>query len=208
MIETMPTTKGTIDLDVLLAWGASFKQVGKGDLIFSEGTCCRFYHQLVWGSVRLMNIDDDGRVYVHSFIEPGESFGEFPLFDDGLFATAAFAETDSLVIRLRKETFLHLMEENNALQMEMTRTLARRLRFKFFIIECLANPSPEIRLLRLLKYFKEEGRHLEPGSNQLMLTRQQLAELLGLRVETVIRAIRHLHDEGSVKVMDRKIYLQ
>ncbi len=208
MLQSVSTTGGTIDLDILIAWGASFKQVKKGELIFSEGSACLFYHQLVSGSVRWVNIDDDGRIFVQSFIQPGESFGEMPLFDGEPFVSSAFAETDSLIIRLKKETFLHMMEENNLLLMDMTRMLARRLRFKFFIIECLANPSPEIRLSRLLRYFKAEGRHLDPDLKQLMLTRQQLAELSGLRVETVIRAIRHLHELGVLVVQDRKIFLQ
>jgi CRP-like cAMP-binding protein len=44
-------------------------------------------------------------------------------------------------------------------------------------------------------------------TNQLLLTRQQLAELSGLRVETVIRAVRHLHEKGMLLIQDRKIFL-
>lgn len=202
------TTPGAIDVSVLLASGASFKPVAKGDLIFSEGSHCSFYHQLISGSVRWVNIDDDGRVYVQAFIEPGECFGEMPLFDDGPFASSAFAEQDSLLIRLKKEHFLQLMKENNILLMSMSRILAQRLRYKFFLLKALANPSPDVRIERLFQYLKQECRHISPETGMLRLKRQQIADLCGLRVETVIRTIKQMHEEGRLLISERKIYLK
>jgi CRP/FNR family transcriptional regulator, cyclic AMP receptor protein len=204
--STLPAT-GTIDISALLASGASFKRVAKGDLIFSEGSHCSFYHQLVSGSVRWVNIDDDGRTYVQAFIEPGECFGEMPLFDDGPYASSAFAEQDCLIIRLKKEHFLQMMAENNKLLMAMGRVLAQRLRYRFFLLKTLTNPSPEVRIERLFDYLKQEGRHICNQTGQLNLKRQQIADLCGLRVETVIRTILHMHETGALLVQDRKIYL-
>jgi CRP-like cAMP-binding protein len=207
MFKTEHAANETIELPLLLASGACFKRVNKGETIFSEGAYCNFYHQLVSGCVRWVNIDDDGRIYVQAFIEPGECFGELPLFDDGPFASTAIAEKDSVFIRLKRETFLQLMAENNRLLFNMGRLMAQRLRYKFFILKSIANPSPEIRIARLLEYLKGEGRHICAASKLLNLTRQQLADLSGLRVETVIRTVRHMHDEGALLVMNRKIYL-
>ncbi len=207
MFPTALSATGTIDVSVLLASGASFKQVPKGEMIFSEGAHCSFYHQLVLGSVRWVNIDDDGRMYVQSFIEPGECFGEIPLFDDGPYASSAFAEKDSLIIRLKREHFLQLMAENNTLLMDMCRVMAQRLRYKFFLLKTLTNPSPEVRIERLFHHLKQEGRHMWGAKNLLLLKRQQIADLCGLRVETVIRTIRHMHEAGKLLLDDRKIYL-
>jgi len=202
------STIGTIDESILLASGASFKQVAKGEQIFSEGGYCSFYHQLVSGSVRWVNIDDAGRIFVQAFIEPGECFGEMPLFDDGPYASSAFAEKDSLLLRLKREHFLQLLAENNQLLFKMSKVLAQRLRFKFLILRCIANPSPQICLMQLLECLKKEGRHINAASNLLELTRQQLADISGLRVETVIRTIRQMHDAGMLNVLERKIYLR
>ena len=38
------------------------------------------------------------------------------------------------------------------------------------------------------------------------ITRQQIADLTGLRVETVIRAIKSLEKKGEVTIKDRKVY--
>ena len=67
-----------IDIDVLLAWGAAYKKLSAGEIIFREGQACSFYHQVVSGKVKWLNIDDEGKECIHAIAGPGESFGEFP----------------------------------------------------------------------------------------------------------------------------------
>jgi CRP-like cAMP-binding protein len=38
------------------------------------------------------------------------------------------------------------------------------------------------------------------------LTRQQIADMTGLRVETVIRSIRHMQDKGALVIDKGKVY--
>ncbi|MEY4051060.1 MAG: hypothetical protein RIR64_45, partial [Bacteroidota bacterium] len=60
-----------IDINILLAWGAVYKKLGRGEVIFSEGSECSYYNQLVSGIVKWVNIDDDGKEYIQTMIEPG-----------------------------------------------------------------------------------------------------------------------------------------
>ena len=94
-----------IDINTLLAWGAVYKKVRSGEVIFSEGAECTYYNQLVSGTVRWINIDEEGKEYIQTIIEPGECFGELPLFDDGVYAASAIADDDVVLIRLRKTLF-------------------------------------------------------------------------------------------------------
>ena len=123
-----------IDINTLLAWGAVYKKVRSGEVIFSEGAECTYYNQLVSGTVRWINIDEEGKEYIQTIIEPGECFGELPLFDDGVYAASAIADDDIVLIRLRKNTFLQLIKENYDIHFEFTKLLAKRVRFKFLIL--------------------------------------------------------------------------
>ena len=98
-----------IDIDVLLALGAAYKKVKAGEIIFKEGTEASFYYQLESGSVRWVNIDDDGKEFIQNLIEPGECFGEMPLFDGEPFAATAIADTDAVIIRLHSSSFHQLI---------------------------------------------------------------------------------------------------
>lgn len=53
-----------IDIDMLLAWGAAYKKLSAGEMIFREGTHSSFYYQLVSGKVRWVNINDDGKEFI------------------------------------------------------------------------------------------------------------------------------------------------
>ena len=195
-----------IDIDVLLAWGATFKKVGKGCTIFNEGTNCSFYYQLVSGRVDWLNINDEGKAFIQTIIEPGECFGEMALFDDEPYAASAIAEEDTVLIRLHKSTFIQLIKENQDIHFKFSKLLAERIRFKFMLLKVLACHDPENMIGTLLTYLKKENRNFCPDCSQLKLTRQQIADMTGLRVETVIRSMRLMHEKGKLLIEKGKVY--
>ena len=195
-----------IDIDTLLAWGAAFKKVSAGEIIFMEGNESHFYYQLVSGTVRWVNINDDGKEFLQGIIGPGEAFGELPLFDDECFAATAIADTGSVIIRLHKPVFLQLLKENPEIHFAFTMLLTERLRFKFFLLKEMAAHDPEQSISTLLNYFKQTRKNMCMDCNRVNLTRQQIADMVGLRVETVIRAIRSLKDKGQLVISKGKVY--
>lgn len=195
-----------IDIDMLLAWGAAYKKVSAGEMIFREGTQSSFYYQLVSGTVRWVNIDDEGREFIQTIIEPGECFGEFPLFDEEPFAASAIADEDSVIIRLHRSSFHQLIKENPEIHFAFSRLLTQRLRFKFLILKELATHNPENSISTLLSYFKQHRKNICTKCNRLKLTRQQIADMTGLRVETVIRTMRNMHTHGLLRIDKGKVY--
>jgi CRP-like cAMP-binding protein len=195
-----------LSIDLLLAWGATYKKVSAGETIFSEGAECRFYHQVVEGAIRWVNINEDGKEFIHSIAEEGESFGLLPLFDNDTYAATAIAEEDSIIIRLHKPVFIKLLEETPELHFAFSRLLAEKIRFKFLLLKTITCEDPYKRISTLLNYFRKTGKHLCPDCKQLKLTRQQIASMTGLRVETVIRTMRHMHDDGSLRIAKGKVY--
>lgn len=195
-----------IDIDILLALGATYKKVKAGEMIFREGGVCSFYHQLVSGSVRWVNIDDDGNEFIQNMIEPGECFGELPLFDGDPYAATAIADTDAVVVRLHHSLFHQLMLDRPDILLAFTKLMSQRLRFKFLLLNELAHHDPEQSVSTLLNYLKEKKKNICTRCNKVNLTRQQIANMTGLRVETVIRTIRNLHDKGKLVIDKGKVY--
>ncbi|HNP53960.1 MAG TPA: Crp/Fnr family transcriptional regulator [Ferruginibacter sp.] len=196
-----------INIDTLLAWGAVYKKLDAGEFIFREGTACNFYYQLVEGSVKWFNVTEDGKEFLQQIIEPGECFGELPLFDDEPYAANAMANKEALVLRLSRHTFHQLLIENPPIHFAFSNLLAQRVRFKFYLLKELAYSDPEQKITSLLQYLDEHQKNICPKCHQLKLTRQQIADMTGLRVETVIRAMRNLHDKGVVNIRGGKVFL-
>ncbi len=195
-----------INIDLLLTLGAAYKKVAQGDIIFFEGTRCNYYHQLVSGKVRWININDEGKEYLQQLIEPGECFGELPLFDGGPYAATAIADEDSIVIRLHQSTFQSLLAEHPEIHLAFSKQLAQRLRFKFFLLRVLLYNEPEERIKLLIDYLKETNHNFCSDCGKLKLTRQQIANMTCLRVETVIRAMRHMHERGEISIRKGKVF--
>lgn len=195
-----------IDDDILLSWGASYRKLSAGETVFAEGAEALFYYQLQNGSVRCVNISNDGKEFIQNIAEPGESFGEFALFDDQPYAITAIANVDSLVLRLCKATFQSLLKEYPEIHFKFSQCFSSLLRFKFMLIKEIANTNPEQTILSLFNYFKENKRQVCLNCNKVQLTRQQIADMTGLRVETVIRTVRNLQAKGHVTISKGKIY--
>jgi CRP/FNR family cyclic AMP-dependent transcriptional regulator len=195
-----------IGIDTLLAWGAVYKKLGPEETIFREESECRFYHQLVSGSVRWTNLKEDGGEFIQNMIEPGESFGEFPLFDGLPYAASAITNKESVVIRLHISTFQQMIKQSPEIYMAFLKIFTERMRFKFLLLKELSCFGPEHRISTLFSYLKKSNKSICRKCNRMDLTRQQVANMTGLRVETVIRSIRHMNDNGQLVIERGKVY--
>jgi len=195
-----------INIETLLALGATYKKVVANETIFEEGTECHYYYQLISGTVRWVHISEEGKEFVQDMIEPGECFGEFPLFDGAPYAASAIANNDSEILRLHKDRFQQLLIDDPSIHFAFSKLLVERLRFRFLLSKNLAGNKPEEKICSLLTYFKSHKKHFCSKCNLVQLTRQQIADMTGLRVETVIRSIRHLKETGKLQIQKGKIY--
>jgi CRP/FNR family transcriptional regulator, cyclic AMP receptor protein len=200
------TTTALIDQDLLLAWGATFHNLEKGQVLFCEDDPAHFYYQVVEGRIKMCNCNEEGKEFIQGMFEAGESFGEPPLFDGGIYPASAEADEASVVIRLRKENFLQLLKENFDIHFSFTQNLARRLRFKSLISKEISSYGPMHRVSTLLQEYKKSKGIADGELLKIELTRQQIADMTGLRVETVIRSIRELERNGHLKIQRGKVY--
>ncbi|MCO5238484.1 MAG: Crp/Fnr family transcriptional regulator [Chitinophagaceae bacterium] len=194
--------------DILLAYGASIKEVAKGEIIYQEGETALFYLQLVKGLVKCVHIDEEGKEFIHDIIEAGDSFGEAPLLNGYLYDATAVAEESSTLIRLKRSAFRQLLDERPDIHFAFTRLLSRRVHFKLVLVKMLASCDPEYRLITLLKYLMHHKKNISFSCNKLLLTRKQLACMLGLRVETVIRTIKQLEQKELLSISKGKVYIK
>lgn len=196
-----------VPIDILLQKGATYRKLEQGETIFSMGATASFYYQLVSGRVRWCNVLDDGKEVLHRLVEPGECFGELPLFDGQPYAATAIADVRTRVIRLCASSFHEILQENFDIHLAFTRSISQKLRFKFFLTELLALNDPITIVSGLIDYFNEHHQFICEDCGRLMLTRQQLANMTGFRVETVIRAIRHMQKTDKLDIVKGKVFI-
>ena len=197
-----------IDTNLLILSGAVFKKYGKGEYIFREGQHPHFYHQVVEGKVKMQNETDDGKLFTQGLFFPGESFGEPPIFYGGEYPAAAVADQSSIIIRLSIPSFIQLLRNNFEVHLGMTKLLAERLKIKSTSLKEICCHNPEHRVLHLLRSFKAEKQKAEPDKKRIKVefTRQEIADMTGLRVETVIRVMRRLFERNILMIERGKVF--
>lgn len=193
--------------DLLREAGAKNFQLKKGEWIFRHGDHARYYFQVISGQVKMSNFNEQGQEFVQGLFTDGQSFGEPPLFVDVTYPASAIASTNCELLKLAKDKFMQLLLAQPEVCMKISEHLAKRLHYKAIMASEISSHDPDHRILTLLKYLKAEMATDPNSLFAIELTRQQIADMTGLRVETVIRSIKKMQAEKLLEIQNRKVYI-
>lgn len=201
-----------IKRSILDEYGAKEVTLKKGELLFMAGHEANFYHQVIAGSIKMITDSADGQEFIQGIFNAGDSFGEPPLFCDFPYPSSAIAIDDCKVMKLPKKQFFELLKNNFDIHLQFDQVLCQRLKYKSMILSDISFYDPEHRINNLLKYLKDtSSSHVKDGMIRtskpyvIPFTRQQLADMSGLRVETVIRTVKKMEEKGKLRIVGRKI---
>lgn len=191
--------------DIIHFFGGSLKHYSKNRTVFNEGERADFYYQIKSGKVKMFNLTEQGKEFVQGFFEIGQSFGEPPLFGAFKYPASALTLTDTEVYVLPKTSFFRLLKTHPDIHLKFTKLICKRMIYKAKIAREMSIYPPEHRILTLLHHLK--GSSISDSSFEVPLTRQQISDLTGLRVETVIKAIKKLEKSDALAIIDRKVFI-
>ncbi|WP_330747004.1 Crp/Fnr family transcriptional regulator [Chryseobacterium sp. CP-77] len=196
----------SINENLLITYGAHYVEYGVDQIIFDEGNIPKFYYQVVEGIVELKNYQEEGREFIHNILSSGQCFGESLLFNERTYPMTAVAQTPCKILRLSKRIFLELLQQNPEVSLSIFKCLSERLYYKYIMLYNISSHNPSQQLKALLDYYQDYNFNDSEQSNKIPLTRKQLANLTGLRVETVIRSIKKMEKDQKLKIKKGKIY--
>ncbi|SEB15608.1 Crp/Fnr family transcriptional regulator [Pedobacter hartonius] len=174
----------------------------KGAVIYESGQTPRYVYFIKSGEIRMVTVNHDGKEFIQGVFKAKQYFGEPALLLQRSYLAYTIASRDTELILVDRPHFLKLLEEDRAFSMNLIETLSSRLFYKSMMLEELANEQAEHRLQTLITYL---WRDTEKGGS-LDFTRQALADMSGLRVETVIRTIKKMAAAGELKLSRGKIF--
>jgi CRP/FNR family transcriptional regulator len=207
-LQTSATSgKTTLSIEMLLAYGAAYKKVKKQEVIFREDQQAQFFYLIESGKVKMFNEVESGKEFIQGHFSSGESFGEPPVMVGQQYPATAIALEDTLLLRISREKFISLLKENPEVHIAFTCMLANRLLAKAQNMKDLTNYGPDHRIMSLLKQYKKHCGCPDSEIFKVEFTRQEIADMTGLRVETVIRTMKVLEEKGLLKIEKRKVLL-
>lgn len=186
-------------------YGARVIDLARGETLFDQGTTANSFYQVRSGKVKMVSYNEQGREFVQGLFTEGQSFGEPPFFNDLPYPAAAVAVEDSTVWKCGREAFLRLLAEHPEIHLSLTKVLSGRLIYKSMMLAEIAVEEAEHRLGTLIEYFRASDAARGTQPYRVPFTRQQLADMTGLRVETVVRSIKAMEQKGFLAIDEGKI---
>lgn len=195
-----------IDEELLFDSGAELILYPANDFIFKEGEMPKYYFQIRKGTVKINNYHEDGREIIQSVPFDGHCIAESSLFIDKAYPVNAEAMTGCEIVRLEKARFLELISSSPDLLSKLYSYTAERMYYRHVMLNNISAPDPGTKVKRVMDCMKSYNQYTGKYSYQFPFTRQHLASLTGLCVETVIRVVKKMEKEKTVRIQNGKIF--
>ena len=166
--------------------------------IYGENEPADYLYKIVSGTVRTYTVLVDGRRQIGAFYLSGDMFG---LETGNEHAFSAEAISDCKIIVIKRSAVLALAARDNEVARQMWDLTARELH-RVQEHSLVLIKSAEERVAGFLLEMAERG--AGGGAVELPMSRQDIADYLGLTIETISRMLKHLEDAAAIEVAKRR----
>ena len=167
---------------------------GRNVEIYGESEPADHLYKVVSGAIRTYKVLNDGRRQIGSFYLPGDIFG-LEVGSEHTFSAEAIA--DSKVLVIRRSAVATLAGRNKDVARQLWTMTAAELQRAQDHIMLLVKTAQE----RVVGFLLEMAART-PGASEvdLPMSRQDIADYLGLTIETVSRMMTQLENSGAIAV--------
>jgi CRP/FNR family transcriptional regulator len=186
---------------------ASPRQIGKKEVLFSDGEEAKGFYVILSGKIKLYKISSEGKEQILHVVSAPDAFAEAALFLEGSYPAFAEALIDSQLLFFPKRDFIQLIERNPQLSINMIVSLSHFLRRFASLIEELSLKEVSSRIAKYLidLSMKSAKEGKVPKAVELDLSKTQLASKLGTISETLSRTLAKMKNKGIIDVEKNKI---
>jgi CRP/FNR family nitrogen fixation transcriptional regulator len=174
---------------------ASLQSIGtrvryaRGETIFSEGDAATKTYRVLCGAVRLCKHLPDGRRQIVEFVLEGDFFGLMPVTG---YAFTAEAVNDAVVVSYPRAQVEGLGEQFASVRRCLFSLLSDQMLGMHAHLVMLGRQTAKERVAAFLHKLVERADAGDGDNIDLPMTRQDIADYLGLTIETVCRELTAL----------------
>jgi CRP-like cAMP-binding protein len=210
ILKTFPIFIHLEDKDLeKLSLVAIEKSYYKGDTIFYENESGRKLYLIISGNVKICMFSNEGKEHVLGNLGEKEFFGELSVLDKENRSTSAIAIDNVKLITVDRDVFLEVLKDNPYIVYHLILSLCKRIRWTDKHLNTLAFLSSHGRVAKLiLDMANEKGKRI--GNNiyiEHKLTRQEMANIIGISRETLTRIIMEYQDDKIIETKKNQIII-
>ncbi len=194
---------GTIPLGSSIEMMGASMPFARNAEIYGENEPADYLYKVISGAVRTYKVLNDGRRQIGSFYLPGDIFG-LEVGDEHSFSAEAVADCKVLVIK--RSALVALAGRDTEVARQLWTMAAAELQRAQDHVMLLIKTAQE----RVAGFLVEmSSRNAGASEVDLPMSRQDIADYLGLTIETVSRTLTQLENSGAIAVpTSRRIVLR
>ena len=202
----LPTALQELDLDALDRVIHRTKPLGKNEHVFRENDTFDAIYAIRSGFVKTYRLTDDGKEQVTGFYFPGEIIGLDGISKNKHSVSAKALET-AAICEIPFEDAQALSTRFPSMQRHMFSLMSQEIIQDQQLITLLSKNTAEERISSLILSISDRNaaRKLSPTSFRLPMSRTDIANHLGLTVETVSRVFSRFQKNGTLEVNNKEI---
>jgi CRP/FNR family transcriptional regulator, polysaccharide utilization system transcription regulator len=178
----------------------------KGQIVFSQGTSPHGLFVIYSGKVKLYQLAENGREQIVRMSKAGDVIGYRTLLCNDRYTSYAETIEESNICFIPRELFFNIMSKNTSVAVQMMELLSHDLKNAEHRITNLAQKPVRERMAEALLFIKETyGFEQDNKTINVVLTREELANIAGTATETAIRLLSDLKFEKLIEFVGKKI---
>ncbi|MGO4912908.1 Crp/Fnr family transcriptional regulator [Leeuwenhoekiella sp. W20_SRS_FM14] len=181
------------------------RTVKKGDPIFKEGEKLNGVFCVRDGVSKLSKLSENGKDQIVKIASKGEVMGQRSLIAEEAANLSAVALNDMQVCFIPKENFTESLSKNPKFTQALLKNMARELKLADDVIVNMAQKTVNQRLAGILLYLEKHFGTDADGYLSLILSRNDIADVVGTATELCIRSLAKFKKSGLIETEGKRI---
>ena len=184
------------DFELLHRAGSKIR-FDRGETIFNEGDAAEYAYSVISGAVRLCKHMADGRRQIAQFLLPGDFFSFVDMAEHSFTAEAV---SDVVLACYPQRQIERLTEQRPVLRRFFGSLLSRRVRDVQNHLVMLGRQTAKEKVASFLVMLIERNEVTDNSHIDVQMSRQDIADFLGLTIETVCRVLSAMKREKLIDI--------
>lgn len=184
------------------------KKLKKGEMIFDEGEKLNGVYCVRGGVSKLAKLSSNGKDQIVKLASKGEVLGDRCVIAEESSNLSATAVSDMEVCFIPKEAIVSTLHKNPDFTYEVLRHMAHDLKEADDVIVNMSQKSVKQRIAEALLYMKNHFGEDADGFLALVLSREDIANVVGTATESCIRILSEFRKEGYIKTSGKRMAIK
>ena len=181
------------------------RKIKKGEVIFDEGEKLNGVYCVRGGVSKLSKLSPNGKDQIVKLASKGEVLGQRSVIAEELSNLSATAVSDMEMCFIPKEAIVSTLHKNPDFTYEVLRHMAHDLREADDVIVNMSQKTVKERIAEALLYMKNNFGEDKDGYLALVLSREDIANVVGTATESCIRILSEFKKNGLIRTSGKRM---